>query len=110
MAISNPQMGDVVNSEDKYNALKDWLEKDGVKDPDQFCTHPAEIAKNQAAQLQQMVQQLQVQAQVLQEEIQKGEKEFANTKKKTTKTVSRAEGELEALDELPAGKPKKGSS
>ena len=63
--IMNPAFADIVNSEDRYNALKDWLEKDGVKDPDQFCTDPKKIAQEKIAQMQGQLQQMQGQAQGL---------------------------------------------
>lgn len=58
-ALLNPSLQDIVNSEDRYNALKDWLEKDGVKDPDQFCTDPKEMAQQVIVQMQQQIKQMQ---------------------------------------------------
>jgi hypothetical protein len=90
-AISNPVFADCVNSEDKYNALKDWLEKDGIKDPDQFCTDPKIIAQEQIAQLQGQLQQLQQQALGMQEEMK------SQIKKK--QSVKMQEKESEAIKE-----------
>jgi len=59
--LLNPALADIVNSEDRYNALKDWLEKDGVKDPDLFCTDPKQIATEQINQMQQQLQQIKAQ-------------------------------------------------
>ena len=66
--IMNPALQDIVNSEDRYNALKDWLEKDGVKDPDQFCTDPKIIAQEQINQMQGQLQQMQQQMAGMQQE------------------------------------------
>lgn len=56
--LLNPALQDIVNSEDRYNALKDWLEKDGVKDPDMFCTDPKKIAQEQISQMQGQIKQM----------------------------------------------------
>lgn len=84
-ALTNEALADCVDSEDKYNAIKDWLEKDGVKDPDEFSTHPMEIAQKQLTQIQQQVQQLAVQAQMLQKANESATKELAKTKKSVYK-------------------------
>ena len=70
--ISNPALQDIVNSEDKYNALKDWLEKDGIKDPDQFCTDPKKIAKEVIGQMQAQIKQMGAQLQQMQKQAQSG--------------------------------------
>ena len=56
--LLNPAVQDIVNSEDRYNAMKDWLEKDGVKDPDMFCTDPKQIAQEQIGQMQQQLTEM----------------------------------------------------
>jgi len=84
-AITHPNLQDCVNSEDKYHAVQDWLEKDGVKDPDHYSTDPKIIAQEQIAQLQQQVQELAGQLQQLQKETQKAEVDLQKTKKSTAK-------------------------
>jgi hypothetical protein len=86
----------VVNQEDVFNALQDWLEKDGVKDPDQFSTDPKIILQGQLAQLQQAVGQLQQQAQMLQQANEKGQKDVAKVKEQGRKAVKQTQGKLEA--------------
>lgn len=56
--LLNPALADIVNSEDRYNSLKDWLEKDGVKDPSLYCTDPKEIAQEQIGQMQSQLAQM----------------------------------------------------
>jgi hypothetical protein len=64
--LLNPALQDLCTSDDRYQAVKDWLEKDGVKDPDLFITDPKEVAQQQIVQMQgqlkQMAQQLSDQA------------------------------------------------
>ena len=94
--ISDPKFADCVNSEDKYNALKDWLEKDGVKDPDLFSTDPKIIAQQQIAQLQQGIQQLSMQYQQLQEQLQSTQKQTAKEGEKFKKQQVQQQGKKEA--------------
>jgi hypothetical protein len=79
--LLNPALQDIVNSEDRYNALKDWLEKDGVKDPDLFCTNPMEIMQTQLAQMQQQVQQMQASMGQMQEASKDAYKDLQKSKK-----------------------------
>lgn len=97
--LLNPALQDIVNSEDRYNALRDWLEKDGIKDPDMFCTDPKKIAQEQIAQLQGQIQQMQQQAAGMQDEMKKAasktqEAKFAEqqTKAKANKNAQIAQG------------------
>ena len=62
--LLNPALQDIVNSEDRFNALRDWLEKDGIKDPDLFCTDPKKIAQERIVQMQQQMNQLAQQTQM----------------------------------------------
>ena len=98
--ISMMQVG-IVNQEDAYNAARDWLEKDGVKDPDLYITNPMEMAQNQGVQLQQQLQQMQQQGAQLQEANLKATKELARTKKADIKgkiqNIAEAEEELKKL-------------
>lgn len=98
-AISNPVFADCVNSEDKYNALKDWLEKDGVKDPDQFCTDPKIIAQEQIAQLQAQAQQLQAQLAGMQEEVKGAVKQKQQAKKQKETSEAEAGEAQEVADQ-----------
>lgn len=98
IATQAMQLG-VANQEDVYNAYVDWLEKDGVKIPDQFATHPMEIMKTQLAQMQQQMQQMGQQAQELQKTNQDGTKQLSKTKKKYDSEISKSEGTLEAIRE-----------
>lgn len=61
--LLNPVLQDICTSDDRYNAVKDWLEKDGVKDPDEFITDPKQIAQEQITQLQQQLAQMKGQLQ-----------------------------------------------
>jgi hypothetical protein len=98
-AISNPVFADCVNSEDKYNALKDWLEKDGVKDPDQFCTDPKIIAQEQIAQLQAQAQQLQAQLAGMQEEVKGAVKQKQQAKRQKETSEAEADEAQEVADQ-----------
>lgn len=92
--------GGVADTEDLFRALQDWLEKDGIKDPDRFSTDPKQILQTQLAQLQQAVQQMQQQAQQLQDEISKGQKTVSRNQKKIDKDIDNATGELTAIEEI----------
>jgi hypothetical protein len=59
--MMNPALGAFVTDEDRYNAYTDWLEKDGVKDPDRYSTAPMEVAQDKLMQLQQQILQMQQQ-------------------------------------------------
>jgi hypothetical protein len=86
----------VVDREDVYNALQDYLEKDGVKDPDRFSTSPIEITQTQLAQLEQLRNQLTQQVQILQDQVSESAKQVAKNKKMGKKAVDQVEGQLEA--------------
>jgi hypothetical protein len=96
-AVLNPALQDIVTSEDRYNALKDWLEKDGVKDPDKFCTDPNEVLQGQLQQLQQQVQQLQAQAGAAQQQAMDATKETEKQKKTGMQNAAKQQGEREAF-------------
>jgi len=96
-ALLNPALGECVNAEDRYNAIVDWLEKDGVKDPDLFCTNPQQIAQQQIAQMQQALQQGAMQIQGLQKQIEEGTKQLAKIKENAKEEVKKTEGKLEAM-------------
>ena len=60
---------DIVTAEDKYNAVFDWLEAEGVRDPDRYVTDPKIIQQQQQQQMQQEDQVLAQQEQDLSGEI-----------------------------------------
>jgi hypothetical protein len=97
--IMNPGLADIVNSEDRYNALKDWLEKDGVKDPDLFCTNPVEMAQQQIVQLQQQIQQMQMQLAGMQEANKQGIKDQQNLKDENKELEAIQENNVENIQE-----------
>lgn len=100
--IMNPALQDIVNSEDRYNALKDWLEKDGVKDPDLFCTDPKIIAQEKIAQMQQQLQQMQVQAQGLAQAGEQATKDLKTSKDKKKVADQEAEVTRQNSDKMEA--------
>lgn len=87
----------IVNQEDAYNALKDWLEKDGVVDPDLFATNPQEINNTIIAQQQQQIQQQGQLIQASSNELESLNKDVAKAKRKGKDIVSKTQGELEAV-------------
>lgn len=97
--IMNPTLADVVNSEDRYNALKDWLEKDGVKDPDLFCTNPVEIAKQMITQLQQQIAQMRQQLEGMKKETEKTQQDAASSKRTKGKADAEAKEAQSFADE-----------
>lgn len=100
--VSSPANVDFVTVEDRYNSYKDWLEKDGVKDPDMFSTNPEEVLTDKINQMAIQLRQMQQQAQQIGLQIQEGQKENAKLKKNSSETVNRAAGELEAVfDQAP---------
>ena len=70
----------VADAMDVYNSYVDFLEKDGVRQPDQFATNPEEIMQSQLAQMQQQLQQMQQQAMMLNDANEKATKKLAQTK------------------------------
>jgi hypothetical protein len=98
--ILNPALQDIVNSEDRYNALKDWLEKDGVKDPDLFCTDPKIIAQEQIAQMQGQLQRMGQQLAGMQAEAKDSIKQTQSAKRKTTEAKAQTEEEQEFNQQL----------
>jgi len=43
--VAQIQLGLIVTPEDLYNAFRDFMENDGVKDPERYCTKPDEVNK-----------------------------------------------------------------
>ena len=93
--ILNPALQEFVNAEDKFNAVIDWLEKDGVVNVEDFTTDPKEIAQTQIAQMQQVQQQLTGQIKAQQEEVGRLQKTIRRNQEKFSKDVKNAEGEVE---------------
>ena len=93
--LLNPALQDIVDSEDRYNALKDWLEKDGVKDPDKFCTDPMEIMQSQMAQMKQQMGQMQQQMQQGQQMLNEQQKNTMKQKQKEQDSKMQEEVNLE---------------
>jgi hypothetical protein len=60
---------EIIDAEDKYNAAYDWLEADGVQDPDRYITRPEVIAQKQQQAMQKEDQVLAQQEQMLEGEI-----------------------------------------
>lgn len=98
--IMNPTLVDIINSEDRYNAMKDWLEKDGVKDPDLFCTDPKIIAQEKIAQMQQQLGQMQQQMGQMQQEAQGAVKQAQASKRNKVKTDAEEQESKKFADEL----------
>jgi len=79
--IQQVQLGLIANADDLYNAMQDYLEKDGIKDPNRFITQPAQIQREkqaaaaaQAQALQQQEQQIaQQEARLIQQGVAQGE-------------------------------------
>lgn len=84
-AIANFMNVGIVDQEDMYNALQDWLEQDGVKDPERFSTNPMQITQTKLAQANQQLQQLTAQAQQVQDATFKGMKDLAKVKNSIVK-------------------------
>ncbi len=109
VAVNMEQAG-ISDKEDTFNAYQDWLEKDGVKEPDKFSTDPKQIMQTQLAQLQQQVQQLGQQAQQLQEANITATKELARTKKADVKGKIMNIEEAKAEQSKPPKKSKESSA
>jgi len=97
--IMNPTLQDIVDSEDRYNALKDWLEKDGIKDPDRFCTNPVEIMQTQLAQMKQQAMQMQQQIMMMGKELEEGAKEMQKNKRTQKKVEAETSESIDTLGE-----------
>lgn len=87
--LTSPIMQDCVTPEDKYNGVKDWLEKDGVKDPDMFCTDPKEVLTDQLTQLKQQIAQLQKEAQ-----------DMTKANESLKHNAGKSKKELDAIEEM----------
>lgn len=93
--VMNPAFSGFVTDEDRYNALRDWLEKDGCKDPDKFSTNPMEVAQQQITQMQQQLQQMQQEAGMAQKQAMDATKEVEKQKKAGAQFNAKAQAGVE---------------
>lgn len=102
MAVSQFTQGGIATLDDYYNAATDWLEKDGIKDPDEFLTDPKVIAQEKITQLQQQLQQLMAQVQQTQQQLVNDTKDLEKTRKTNVKSriAKQAEAEEAVRNEL----------
>jgi hypothetical protein len=94
--VSSPVNVDFVTIEDRYNAFKDWLEKDGCKDPDQFSTDPKEVLQDQVSQLKQQAMQLQQQVGMMEKQLMQGTEDLSKMEQKGKDVVAKTSGKLKA--------------
>lgn len=87
----------VADIEDLYNSYRDWLEKDGVKDPDDYSTNPMEVMQSQLAQLQQQIQQGQQALAQQQKQADDSQKTAEKSKKMFKDELNKFEGQMEAV-------------
>jgi hypothetical protein len=97
-AMQMLQVG-VADTEDVYNSYRDWLEKDGVKDPEDYSTNPEVIAQKKLTQMMQQIQQGGQQLEALQKELENKQKDLAKVEKKAKEEVKNFEGEMEAISD-----------
>jgi hypothetical protein len=90
------QLG-IADQEDLYNAATDFLEKDGVKNPDDFITNPLEIMQTKLAQMNQQLQQGSQQLQAMQQEMQNTQKSLAGAQEDSKKLLTETKGKMEAI-------------
>jgi hypothetical protein len=98
-AIINPAFVECVNADDKFNALTDWLEKDGVKDPTQFCTDPKEIAQTQIAKMQGQIKQMQQGMMQMEQARTQGVKDLDTQQQKTKDEKAKADNAREQTNQ-----------
>jgi flagellar biosynthesis chaperone FliJ len=98
-AVIGMRQQGVADIEDVYNAYRDWLEKEGVKDPEDFSTHPAQIMQSQLAQMEQQIQQAGMQLQQITEATGEAQKELSKTQKKTKDELKKFEGNMQAISQ-----------
>jgi len=98
----NPSVVTIQTPDDLYNTVYDWLEKDGIKDPDQFITDPKEIMKDKSAQMQVQLQQMQQQLQAGAQQNAELQKTSGKVSQKIGQDVAKAQGTLEAIGEAGA--------
>jgi hypothetical protein len=95
----NPSIAQMQTPEDAYNAVYDWLEKDGIKDPDRYITNPIEVMKDKGVQMAQQLQQMQQQGAMMAQQNQQLKKTEGKTTQKIGESVAKAQGTLEAISE-----------
>jgi hypothetical protein len=94
--VSSPANADFVDVEDRYNAFRDWLEKDGVKDPDQFSTNPEELLSSKASQLKMQVMQMEKMLAQMQQKAMQATEDLAKMEEKGKDVVAKTSGKLKA--------------
>lgn len=87
------QLG-IATIEDYYAAANEWLERDGVREPNNFTTDPNEIMQSKAAQMQQALQQMAGQLQAGQQELDKLQKTIARNQTKMKKDLNSFDGKV----------------
>lgn len=100
----NPIFTQIMDAEDVYNLASDWLEKDGVKDPEQFITSPEKLLQSRIAQATQQLQQLQMAIQQSGQEKMQIDKASGKVKMKIGQDIAKFQGEKEAIDEQPVSR------
>ncbi|MCZ6702551.1 MAG: hypothetical protein O6940_05865 [Ignavibacteria bacterium] len=83
MQIAGQQDPSYVTLEDKFNLFSDYLQSDGVIEPERYSTNPVEVLQDQTVQLQQQVAQLQQQAQQLAQFLEDGQQDLVKQKEDT---------------------------
>ncbi len=96
---TNPAISQVQTPDDLYNTMYDWLEKDGIKDPDRYITDPKEIMNDQSQQMKMQLQQMQQQGQMMAQEQAQTQKTMGKVKQKIGESVAKAQGTMEAIGE-----------
>ena len=96
-AAMQMQQFNVADLEDLYNSYRDWLEKDGVKDPEDYSTNPQKVLQGKLMQMQQQLQQMAMQLQQSGKALDDRQKELAKVKKTFKEETNNFEGEMEAI-------------
>jgi predicted nucleic acid-binding Zn-ribbon protein len=109
-AAMQMQQFNVADLEDLYNSYRDWLEKDGVKDPEMYSTNPQAVLQGKLMQMQQQLQQMASQIQQNGKLLDAGQKEIAKVKKTFKEETNNFEGEMEAISNGAYSKSESGTS
>ena len=89
----------VATVEDHYNAAIDYLEKDGVKDPEMFTTSPKKVMEGQIAALEQKKNMLINNVQAIQNQLDRDQKAVIRTRERYKKEINKGEAELDVQEE-----------
>ena len=82
LLMQQMQAGIIMTPDDLYNAMTDFLEKDGVQNPDKYITNPQEVMQDAGKQMQQQLGQMQQQTQMIAEQKDKLEKDYYKLQEK----------------------------